>query len=57
VQGGGPLAGFLPLGEHLLLRPDQIVAWRGNDPAVAADVRAELLSRDYSREFSRDRAR
>jgi putative polyketide hydroxylase len=34
---------FLPAGEHLLLRPDQIVAWRGTDPADVPGVLAALL--------------
>ena len=36
-------ADFLPAGECLLLRPDHIVAWRGADPAAAAEVLAALL--------------
>lgn len=48
LSGGGRLADFLPAGEHLLLRPDQIVAWRGTDPAAAAAARTALLSRDYA---------
>lgn len=32
----------------LLLRPDQIVAWRGGDPAAALAVRAHLLQPDRS---------
>jgi putative polyketide hydroxylase len=35
---------FLPPGEHLLLRPDHVVAWRGTDPAGPARVRADLLA-------------
>jgi putative polyketide hydroxylase len=34
---------FLPAGEHLLLRPDHVVAWRGTDPATAPQVMTELL--------------
>jgi putative polyketide hydroxylase len=34
---------FLPTGQHLLLRPDHVVAWRGTDPAAAPRVVAELL--------------
>jgi putative polyketide hydroxylase len=36
-------ADFLPAGEWLLLRPDHVVAWRGADPAAAAEVLAVLL--------------
>lgn len=43
VPGGGALADFLPSGEHLLLRPDHIVAWRGHGEENAAAVRDELL--------------
>jgi 2-polyprenyl-6-methoxyphenol hydroxylase-like FAD-dependent oxidoreductase len=42
LEGGGQLADFLPSGEYLLLRPDHIIAWRGPDPATAAEVRAAL---------------
>lgn len=43
VPGGGPLADFLPSGGHLLLRPDHIVAWRGQGAQQAEAVRDELL--------------
>jgi putative polyketide hydroxylase len=36
-------AGFLPDGHALLLRPDDVVAWRGADPAAPATVRHALL--------------
>jgi putative polyketide hydroxylase len=36
-------ADFLPAGQRLLLRPDHVVAWRGADPAAAAEVLAALL--------------
>ena len=49
VSGGASAAqridvDFLAAGECLLLRPDHIVAWRGTDPGVASQVRAELLA-------------
>ena len=34
---------FLAPGEHLLLRPDDVVAWRGTDPGAVPAVRAALL--------------
>ncbi|MFE7121229.1 tetracenomycin polyketide synthesis hydroxylase, partial [Streptomyces sp. NPDC057654] len=34
---------FLPAGQCLLLRPDQIVAWRGTDPGAAVEVYDGLL--------------
>jgi hypothetical protein len=39
-------ADFLAPGESLLLRPDHVVAWRGEpgDPAIAGRVRESLLS-------------
>jgi 2-polyprenyl-6-methoxyphenol hydroxylase-like FAD-dependent oxidoreductase len=37
-------AGFLPAGCALLLRPDQVVGWRGTDPAAPADVLRRLLT-------------
>jgi 2-polyprenyl-6-methoxyphenol hydroxylase-like FAD-dependent oxidoreductase len=37
---------FLPPGEHLLLRPDHVVAWRGTDPAAVPAVLAGLLHPD-----------
>ncbi|HEV2639849.1 MAG TPA: FAD-dependent monooxygenase [Actinocrinis sp.] len=37
-------ADFLAAGEHLLLRPDHVVAWRGSSPAEAHAVRAKLLA-------------
>jgi putative polyketide hydroxylase len=37
-------ADFLPDGTALLLRPDQVVAWRGADPAAPAEVRHALLT-------------
>ncbi|MFB9568826.1 FAD-dependent oxidoreductase [Saccharopolyspora hordei] len=37
-------ADFLSPGEGLLLRPDDVVAWRGTDPTAPAAVRAELLA-------------
>lgn len=43
LEGGGPLADFLPRGEYLLLRPDHVIAWRGTDPGAAADARRALL--------------
>lgn len=43
VAGGGRLADFLPHGEHLLLRPDHVVAWRGKDPGAADEARVKLL--------------
>jgi 2-polyprenyl-6-methoxyphenol hydroxylase-like FAD-dependent oxidoreductase len=33
---------FLPAGQHLLLRPDHVVAWRGTDAGAVAGVRAAL---------------
>jgi putative polyketide hydroxylase len=36
-------ADFLPAGQSLLLRPDHVVAWRGADPAAAAEVLAAVL--------------
>lgn len=48
-QGGGnqscrPDVDFLGEDECLLLRPDDVVAWRGTDPAEAWRVRRELLA-------------
>jgi putative polyketide hydroxylase len=43
VEGGDRLADFLPRGEYLLLRPDHVVAWRGNDPGAADEARVKLL--------------
>ena len=43
VEGGGRLADFLSPGEHLLLRPDHVVAWRGRDSGAAEEARAKLL--------------
>jgi len=37
-------AGFLPEGCALLLRPDQVVGWRGTDPTAPADVLRRLLT-------------
>ncbi|GGI97242.1 FAD-dependent oxidoreductase [Saccharopolyspora subtropica] len=37
-------ADFLAPGEALLLRPDDVVAWRGTDPAAPAVVLDELLN-------------
>ncbi|WP_252445844.1 FAD-dependent monooxygenase [Pseudonocardia humida] len=34
----------LPPGRCALVRPDQVVAWRGDDPATATRVRADLLA-------------
>jgi 2-polyprenyl-6-methoxyphenol hydroxylase-like FAD-dependent oxidoreductase len=34
----------LPPGRHALVRPDHVVAWRGDDPAAAVRVRGELLA-------------
>ncbi|MEV0266157.1 FAD-dependent monooxygenase [Streptomyces sp. NPDC050617] len=34
---------FLPAGQCLLLRPDQIVAWRGTDPDAAVEAHNGLL--------------
>ncbi|WP_051450112.1 FAD-dependent oxidoreductase [Actinospica robiniae] len=42
LKGGGPLTDFLPQGQHILLRPDHIVAWRGTDPDAAADAKKTL---------------
>ncbi len=39
-------AGFLPAGTAVLLRPDQVVAWRGRDPGDPAAVLRALLSGD-----------
>ncbi|MFD1530245.1 hypothetical protein [Pseudonocardia aurantiaca] len=36
-------ADCLPAGSALLLRPDQVVAWRGTDPAAPAGVVRTLL--------------
>jgi putative polyketide hydroxylase len=36
-------ADFLPAGTALLLRPDDVVAWRGTDVAAPERVRHELL--------------
>jgi putative polyketide hydroxylase len=36
-------ADFLPAGQALLLRPDDVVAWRGTDAAAPAQVLTELL--------------
>ena len=36
-------ADFLPAGSALLLRPDQVVAWRGTDPTAPAGVVRTLL--------------
>ncbi|WP_308257653.1 FAD-dependent oxidoreductase [Pseudonocardia lacus] len=56
VSGGSPDAAIdglahhvleldgLPPGRHALVRPDQVVAWRGDDPATAARVRDALLA-------------
>lgn len=38
IEGGGELGDFLPPGEFLLLRPDHVIAWRGHDPATAAEA-------------------
>lgn len=35
---------FLPTGSALLLRPDQVVAWRGTDPAAPPAVLHALLT-------------
>jgi 2-polyprenyl-6-methoxyphenol hydroxylase-like FAD-dependent oxidoreductase len=37
-------ADFLPAGQHLLLRPDHVVAWRGTDPGEAPRIRDALLA-------------
>lgn len=37
-------ADFLPAGQHLLLRPDHVVAWRGTDPTEAPRIRDALLA-------------
>jgi hypothetical protein len=37
---------FLAGGEHVLLRPDHVVAWRGRSASAAAEVRAALLTAD-----------
>ena len=42
LEGDEYTADFLPSGDCLLLRPDHIVAWRGDDLQTAARVRAEL---------------
>ncbi|WP_443204155.1 aromatic-ring hydroxylase C-terminal domain-containing protein [Saccharopolyspora sp. 5N708] len=46
-QGGRPVhrldVDFLHAGEGLLLRPDDVVAWRGTDPTTSAAVRGKLL--------------
>lgn len=39
----GPCGEFLAAGERLLLRPDQVVAWRGSTATDADAVRAALL--------------
>jgi putative polyketide hydroxylase len=36
--------GFLPEGCALLLRPDQVVGWRGTDPTAPADVLRRVLT-------------
>ena len=45
LEGRPQTADFLPEGECLLIRPDQIVAWRGESPTAAEAVRAQLLGR------------
>ncbi|MDA3649645.1 FAD-dependent oxidoreductase [Saccharopolyspora indica] len=37
-------ADFLVPGEGLLIRPDDVIAWRGTDPAAPAAVREKLLA-------------
>jgi 2-polyprenyl-6-methoxyphenol hydroxylase-like FAD-dependent oxidoreductase len=42
----GDRVDFLADDECLLLRPDHVVAWRGDSVATAADIRAALLCQD-----------
>ncbi|MDA3625461.1 FAD-dependent oxidoreductase [Saccharopolyspora sp. WRP15-2] len=48
AAGGIPVhrldADFLPPGEGLLIRPDDVIAWRGTDPTAPAEVCAKLLA-------------
>lgn len=37
-------ADFLAPGEGLLIRPDDVISWRGTDPTAPAEVRAKLLA-------------
>ncbi|MBF6507649.1 FAD-dependent monooxygenase [Nocardia farcinica] len=37
-------ADFLAPGEALLIRPDDVIAWRGTDPTAPAEIREKLLA-------------
>jgi putative polyketide hydroxylase len=43
LEGDEHTADFLPHGQCVLLRPDHIIAWRGDEPRTADAVRADLL--------------
>ncbi|GAB1332879.1 hypothetical protein [Streptomyces sennicomposti] len=49
-------ADFLAPDQLLLLRPDQVVAWRGTDPATATAALAGLLAGSRAAPGARERA-